>query len=139
MPRGGYRQPENPSPVSLPGALSSRTDGGAIEGMQPAQVQAEYTGMPYGENKSVNDQQSQAPMAATAPTPRAPVVPLDAPTQRPDEPLTHGINAGPGAGSEALVLPNMGPSLVDTIKHLTQFDPSGDVELIYRQLTDNGF
>jgi len=33
MPRGGYRQPNNPAPVSGPGALSQRTDGGATEGM----------------------------------------------------------------------------------------------------------
>jgi hypothetical protein len=32
--RGGYRQPNNPAPVSGPGALSQRTDGGAIDGMQ---------------------------------------------------------------------------------------------------------
>lgn len=140
MPRGGYRQPNNPAPVSLPGALSKRTDGGATEGMTPPQVKAEYTGLPYGENKAVNDQQSSGTLAGDGiPQMRAPIVPLDAPTQRPDEPITHGIDAGPGAGSEALVLPNKGPTLIDTIKHLTQFDPSGDAELIYRQLTDNGY
>ena len=31
--RGGYRQPSNPAPVSGPGALSKRTDGGAVEGI----------------------------------------------------------------------------------------------------------
>jgi len=36
-------------------------------------------------------------------------------------------------------LPNRVPTLIDTIKHLTQFDPSGDSELIYRQLLDNGY
>ena len=44
MPRhGGYRTPSNPAPVSGPGSLSQRTDGG------PRQVQAEMSGMPYGE------------------------------------------------------------------------------------------
>ena len=32
---GGYRQPTNPAPVSGPGMLSQRTDGGAIDGMTP--------------------------------------------------------------------------------------------------------
>ena len=36
---GGYRQPNNPAPVSPPGALSQRTDGGAIDGMTQPQGQ----------------------------------------------------------------------------------------------------
>jgi hypothetical protein len=28
-----------------------------------------------------------------------PLIPLDAPTQRPDEPVTFGVDAGPGPGS----------------------------------------
>jgi hypothetical protein len=137
MPRGGYRQPANPAPVSGPGALSQRTDGGATEGM--TQPQQRYSGMAYGENKSVNDQQGQASLAGN-PFPMADLPTLDMFTQRPDEPATHGINVGAGAGTEAMRgLPQRAPSLVDTIKHLTQFDPSGDSELIYRTLTDSGY
>lgn len=140
MPRGGYRQPANPAPVSGPGALSKRTDGGATEGMSKPQPKAVYTGMPYGQNKAVNDQQAGADIAGN-PIPRmaTPMVELGAPTQRPDEPITTGINMGAGGGTETRQLPNMAPSLIDTIKHLAQFDPSGDAELIYRQLTDNGY
>lgn len=134
---GGYQQPSNPAPVSGPGELAQRTDGGAIDGM--SQPQREWTGLPYGENKAVNDAQSAAPMASGMPVINA--VPLSAPSERPDEPLTAGINRGDGAGSEAMrgLLPNRAPSLVDTIKHLAQFDPSGDAELIYRTLTDQGY
>jgi len=138
--QGGYRQPNNPAPVSGPGALSQRTDGGATEGMSKPQAKQDYTGFAYGQNKAVNDQQSGADLAGNpVPQMSMPVVPLSAPTQRPDEPVTTGINMGPGAGTESRVLPNRAPSLVDTIKHLTQFDPSGDAELIYRQLTDQGY
>ena len=133
---GGYRQPMNPAPVSGPGELSKRTDGGAIDGMtQPAQ---RYAGFGYGENLALEEQQSGAPMAGMPSASFADLVALDAPTQRPDEPLTAGINRGEGPGSEALNLPNRAPSLVDTIKYLVQFDPSGDAELIYRTLTDQG-
>ena len=133
---GGYRQPMNPAPVSGPGALSERTDGGAVDGMtQPAQ---RYAGFGYGENLALEEQQAGASMAGTPKTSFADLVALDAPTQRPDEPLTAGINRGEGPGSEALNLPNRAPSLVDTIKYLVQFDPSGDAELIYRTLTDQG-
>ena len=137
MPRGGYRQPNNPAPVSGPGALSQRTDGGATEGM--TQPQQRYTGFEYGANKGLQEQQSGAPMAGN-PYPMADITPLTAPTQRPEEPVTAGINMGAGPGTEAMRgIPNRAPSLIDTIKHLTQFDPSGDAELIYRQLLDSGY
>ena len=102
---GGKRTPRNPAPVSGPGQMSRRTDGG------PQQVQAEMTGMPYGENAEFNTLQSSAPMSAS-PAMRpsrggrasAPVrstsapTPLFAPTQRPDEPITAGAPFGPGDG-----------------------------------------
>jgi hypothetical protein len=134
---GGYRQPTNPAPVSGPGALSERTDGGAIDGM--TQPQQQYTGMPYGQNKAVNEQQAGASMAGN-PFPFSDLTPLSAPTTRPEEPITHGIDIGPGGGSEVLnYIPNRAPSLVDTIKRLAQYDPSGEAELIYRQLIDQGY
>jgi hypothetical protein len=137
--RGGYRKPENPAPSSGPGALSQRTDGG------PAQGAKYMPGMPYGKNTMA--QQTAAPMSGGSPMPQAPELPtmpsvlsLNAMTERPDEPLTAGLNIGAGPGSEAM--PNMGnrsQSLIDTIRYLTQFDPSGDAELIYRKLTDQGY
>lgn len=102
---GGNRTPNNPAPVSGPGQLSQRTDGG------PQQVQADMTGMPYGENAEFNTTQSAAPMSASpsATSPRrearkatqsasAPSIPLFSPTQRPDEPVTAGAPFGPGDG-----------------------------------------
>jgi hypothetical protein len=134
---GGYRQPNNPASVSGPGSLSQRTDGGAIDGMM--QPQGQYTGFAYGENQAIQEQQSGASMAGN-PFPAMDITPLSAPTMRPDEPVTSGINVGAGAGTEAMRgMPNRAPSLADTIKHLTQFDPSGDAELIYRSLTDQGY
>jgi len=133
---GGYRQPSNPAPTSGPGALSQRTDGGAIDGM--TQPQQEWTGFKYGENKAIAEQQSGAPLAGTQSF--ADLLPLTAPTQRPEEPLTAGVNRGEGPGVEAMRgMPNYAPSLIDTIKHLTSFDSSGDAELIYRALTDQGY
>lgn len=136
---GGYRQPANPAPVSLPGALSSRTDGGAIDGMtQPPRYMA---GLGYGKAGNM-PQQEAAPMAGdTVPVPSMPeITPLDAPTRRPNEPITHGIDFGEGAGSEVMpALPNMQYSPVQALRRLAQFDPSGDAELLYRRLADSGF
>ena len=102
---GGYRRPTNPAPVSGPGALSQRTDGGPAATYIP--------GMPYGEGQEVYDLQTSAQMGSPAAQPRmrsgnntqpSGIVPLGAPTQRPDEPLTEGNPLGPGAGPEVLPL-----------------------------------
>lgn len=96
---GGYRKPNNPAPVSGPGAKSQRTDGG------PADTQAAkyVSGLPYGEGQAMMETQQAAPMAAAAPAP-APIVPLNAPSQRPDEPVTAGADAGPGPGMASMGL-----------------------------------
>jgi hypothetical protein len=116
--QGGMRRPQNPAPVSGPGQLSRRTDGG------PQQVQAEMSGMPYGENMEFEAIQSSAPMSASpsAASPRARqrsagaagrqaagmgATPLFAPTQRPDEPVTAGAPFGPGPGPMATQRENM--------------------------------
>ena len=102
--QGGMRTPRNPAPVSAPGALSRRTDGG------PQQVNPRMSGMAYGENQDFEDMQSSAPMsasrtagrassAARAKAPQGPsATPLFGPTQRPDEPVTAGASFGPGEG-----------------------------------------
>ncbi len=82
---GGYRRPSNPAPVSGPGALSQRTDGGV--------PQMDVSGLPYGENGALNDVQGAAPMGRppTGPPPMSPPTPLGAPSQRPSEPVTAGV------------------------------------------------
>jgi hypothetical protein len=120
MARGGYQRPTSPAPVSGPGALSQRTDGG------PGSTQAaQYvSGLPYGEGQELMSTQSAASMEAAPSIPAltpsqmeaagqqsnqsqqeaAPIVPLGAPTQRPDEPISHGADFGPGPGMASLGL-----------------------------------
>jgi hypothetical protein len=80
----------------------------------PAQKVAKRVapGQTYGEGAAQMRAQQAVPMAsaptdtAPAPQPSAPMPgslgPIDRPTERPDEPITAGINMGPGPGSEAL-------------------------------------
>lgn len=93
---GGKRTPANPAPVSGPGALSQRTDGG------PTQAPMVASGGPYGSRQDQMAIQQGAPLAGgggdTAPAPAPP--PLDAPTARPDEPVTAGAPVGPGPSPE---------------------------------------
>jgi hypothetical protein len=106
MPRGGYREPSNPAPVSGPGSLSRRTDGGPVQGKKyiPANGQ-------YGEAKALTEMQSGAPMQGNPipnlPTPSVqsmtPITPLTAPTERPNEPLTSGMPFGPGSNTPPVV------------------------------------
>ena len=137
--KGGYQQPSNPAPVSGPGALSQRTDGGAVEGMSaPTQGPKYMPGLGYGKGGENMANQQAEPLAGN-PIPNFPApVALSAPTQRPDEPVTAGINMGPGPGTEARALPNQAPSLVDTVRHLANFDSSGDSEMLLRHLQDGG-
>ena len=105
MARGGYRKPANPAPVSGPGKLSRRTDGGPTQAAMgiPANGQ-------YGERKAMQELQQGAPMqgnttpsmptptvaAPSIAAPRAQVTNLFAPTERPEEPITAGAPVGPG-------------------------------------------
>jgi hypothetical protein len=108
MASGGYRQPSSPAPVSGPGALSKRTDGG------PGQPVRAPSGGAYGERQQLEQLQQAAPLAESAGgvTAGAPVdvtadlVGFGAPTQMPDEPVTAGAALGAGPGLEALGLPS---------------------------------
>jgi len=110
--QGGYRLPSEPAVQSGPGALSQRTDGGPAD-TQTARYMA---GGDYGDGGLMNIQ-TAAPMAATPDVkPAAPaevaqatmapempqVTPLNAPSARPYEPITTGVDIGAGAGSEVL-------------------------------------
>lgn len=106
MARGGYRKPNNPAPVSGPGALSRRTDGGPAQGAKYIPANGKY-----GEAKALQELQTGAPMQGN-PIPSAaipnvqiePLTPLNAPTQRPNEPVTSGMPFGPGSNTPPAVI-----------------------------------
>lgn len=111
MAGGGARTPNNPAPVSGPGALSRRTDGGPGDAKQPIRVP---TGGDYGDATQLQKLQQAAPVGAS-PGGNVDIAsllgggggeltPLNAPTQQPDTPVTDGAALGAGAGPEALGL-----------------------------------
>ncbi len=132
--QGGYRKPTNPAPVSGPGSLSQRTDGG------PTQPASYIPGLPYGQGQETYSNQVAVKMAGN-PVPQMDLpTALLAPTERPNEPITAGIDRGAGPGSEALgKLPNKAYTVTEIFKNLIPYDPSGDAELIYRRLIDEGY
>lgn len=141
--RGGYRAPSNPAAVSGPGALSQRTDGGPTQG-------AKYvSGLPYGQGQQTYNNQVAAPMAGntmgTSAMGDSGLVQMEmptelmAPTQRPDEGMTFGINVGDGPGSEIMNLPTTKEPISVTMRKIAQFDPTGEAELIYSTLAEYGY
>ena len=149
MPSGGYRKPEKPAAVSGPGKFSQRTDG--KPGAQPVRA---MTGGPYGEGQEMNELQSSAPMSDTqgipAPSGVPPVlagsgvVPMSEPTQNPDEPVTSGIDAGPGVGSEEMASGIKETDEIAKVKsylpllerHLDNTDVPDSVRSLYRYVRD---
>lgn len=144
---GGARTPAHPAPVSGPGKYSQRTDGG------PAQVLSAPSNLPYGEQKALLNQQRIQPMAGTTPTPNAPVnvpqsgtnagqmqafqgVPLGAPSQRPNEPITAGVAIGPGPNSLNLPqAPSPGAgngSMTALLRTLSTADTTGILGQLYQ-------
>lgn len=114
---GGYRRPSNPAPVSGPGALSRRTDGGAAT--QPPMV---ANGGPYGSRQEMESIQGGAPMQGAPAGPSAAdlraLMPLSGPTANPNEPITAGADAGPGLGSVAAGITNDNDATLDQLRPL---------------------
>ncbi len=137
--RGGLRptaKQNNPANISGTGG-----NGQSGRNTQPARY---ISGLPYGDGQKTMDQQTSAPMAGKPIEQQMPAMPpmtaLMSESSRPDEPVTTGINSGPGAGSEVMQSrPNTTVTLAETMRNLIQFDPSGDAELIYRALRDQGY
>ena len=138
--QGGYRKPNNPAPISGPGALSQRTDGG---GTQPARY---MSGLAYGQGQARMQQQTSAPLAGnpvaassqvTTGIKLPPITPLTAPTQRPDVPITNNLD-------QELTLPAMVPQQqIDNSARLIQAlylqDPSNeDVRRMLEYLSAEG-
>lgn len=128
---GGYRKPSNPAPVSGPGSLSRRTDGG------PAAKKAPIQNLPdagYGEQAEFRSIQQGAPIqkvaapgsqgapggAQAGPLPP----PLDAPSTRTDEPVTAGVDMGAGPGSDALGLFDPSQMAAEDIRYAMKYLPT---------------
>jgi hypothetical protein len=117
--------------ASGPGKFSKRTDLPSAyygEGVETAAIKS---GAPLATTPSATA--SSAPSVAPAP-----VTPLFAPTQRPDEPITTGINRGPGAGTEALMMNKSIVKLSDTLAAMLPYDNTGEIAVLYQEALSRG-
>ena len=104
----------------------------------------------YGEGKETAAIKSGAALATTPDVRPAPastirdaamveeVVPLYAPTQRPDEPITAGIAMGAGVGPEGLMMAKQTVKTSDTLAKMLPFDTTGEIGILYQQALARG-
>jgi hypothetical protein len=87
--------------ASGPGKYSKRTDMnlGSTSYGEGGETAALNTAVPKAKTRGIADDVGGRP---ASPATQTPVTPLFAPSQRPEEPVTTGIDIGPGLGSEVL-------------------------------------
>ena len=116
--------------VSGIGANSERTD------LNVSQQPMRYiSGLPQGEGSATYNQQGGAPMYETS---QPEITKINAPTQRKSEPITTGIDTGPGADSSIIKLPNTKPTALSIIRQIAQNDPSGETDLVFQSMLEKG-
>jgi hypothetical protein len=131
--------PMNPrAGVSGPGKFSVRTD------------KLEMGSKAYGEGVETQAIKSGAPLAKTGDVrparagdvreaaTQAPVTELFAPTTRPGEPVTTGIDMGAGAPSQALMMQKSVTKTSDTLAKMLPFDTDGSIAILYQQAVARG-
>lgn len=133
---------ENPmAGVSGPGPYAKRTDVGTPE--------MKMGSIAYGEGVETQALKSGAPLSRTPdavtepqdrlrPASAAPVTELFAPTSRPDEPITAGIDMGAGPGASALMFNKTAEKLSDTLAKMLPFDTTGEITILYEQALSRG-
>ena len=123
---------------SGPGKYSTRTDklslGSTSYGDDTAALN---TAAPKSKTRGVADDVGGRP---ANPVSQAPVTPLYAQSERPEEPITNGINMGPGAGSEALMMQSQfaDRKLSDILVDMIPFDNTGEIAILYQDALSRG-
>jgi hypothetical protein len=120
-------------------------------GQSGTQAARYVSGLPYGEGQELMQTQQSAPLAAApgieqSRTPMASasaaasIIPMNAPTQRPDEAITFGADAGVGPGLGSLGLPSVTERTVAQIlSEVAQYDTTGEVRALYERALLGGF
>jgi hypothetical protein len=60
------------------------------------------------------------------------------PTERPDEPISAGVDVGSGPGSEALAMKPAVGKLSDTLAVLLPYDTTGEISVLYQNALSRG-
>ena len=122
-----------------PGKYATRTDNlqmGSIAYGEGVETQAIKSGAPLAKTGDVKGMPSSEVRSAV----QGPVTELYAPSERPEEPITAGIDIGEGPGSEALIMQSRFAErkLSDILAEMIPFDNTGEVAILYQNALARG-
>ena len=123
-----------------PGKFSTRTDNlqmGSTAYGEGTETAAINTGAPKSKTRGIADNVGGRPVS-TVNVPQEPITSLYAPSQRPDEPITAGVDIGAGAGSEALMIAKPADKLSDTLALMLPYDTTGEITILYQDALARG-
>jgi hypothetical protein len=130
--------PMNPKAgVSGPGKYSVRTDSlrmGSTSYGEGVDTAAIKSGAPLAKTPD----QRPMPAAEVRDAAMAPVTGLYAPTQKPNEPVTAGIDMGAGPGSSVLMMAKSSEKLSDILVKMLPFDTTGEIGVLYQEALSRG-
>lgn len=120
-----------------PGKYSTRTDKldmGSIAYGEGVETAAIKSGAPLAKTGEVRGLPASEVRAAAQES----VVPLFAETQRPNEPISSGVDIGPGVGSQALMMSKSVTKTSDTLAKMLPFDTDGSIAILYSEAVARG-
>ena len=122
-----------------PGKFSTRTDGLSFQPDtygQGVEMAAAKAGAPLAKTADVRGATATEVRQAAG---QAPATPLFAPSQRPEEPITAGVDIGAGPGVNALGMqPQPQEKLSDILARMLPYDDTGDVDILYQRALARG-
>lgn len=126
--------------ASGPGKFSKRTDMdlGSIEYGEGQETAMLNTAAPKAKTRGIADNVGGRPADPLAQM--APVTPLFAPTQKPTEPVTAGIDMGEGPGSASLMMESQfaNRKLSDILADMIPYDTTGEIQYLYQNALSRG-
>jgi hypothetical protein len=121
-----------------PGKFSTRTDKlemGSTAYGEGVETQAIKSGAPLAKTGDVRPARAGDVREAAT---QAPVTELYAPSQRPDEAITSGVDIGEGPGSNALMMQKAITKNSDILAKMLPFDTDGSIAILYQQAVARG-
>jgi len=122
-----------------PGKFSKRTDMsfGSTSYGEGGETAALNTAAIKSKTRGIADNVGGRPMGAPA---VGPVTEIFAPTERPNEPITNGIDMGEGAGSSALMMQSnfAQRKMSDILAEMIPYDTTGEIQYLYQNALSRG-
>ena len=121
-----------------PGKFSTRTDNlqmGSIAYGEGVETQAIKSGAPLSKTPDTRPARAGDVREAAM---QGPVTELYAPTTRPGEPITAGIDMGAGPGSNALMMSKNIVKLSDSLAQMLPYDTTGEIAVLYQEALSRG-